>query len=215
GVDTGAAPELTEAERDAILNAADLVTLARTAVDTDYRGDVIDAHAPEMPTRFARQLTQLFRGAVVIGLDRTDAIRLVIRCPRASMPPLRLAIIDDLADHPDSTPTRVRKRLGKPRATVDRALQALHILGVAVLDEEEKEHRTHWYYSLGDDIDPDVLKPEIITRNITTTTYPHREVLQDPAPEEAPAGTPLPTPTDISGNNGKSPRPAQPTGPDD
>src|SRR5262245_48757829 len=98
GVDTGAAPELTEAERDAILNAADLVTLARTAVDTDYRGDVIDAHAPEMPTRFARQLTQLFRGAVVIGLDRTDAIRLVIRCARASMPPLRLAIIDDLAD---------------------------------------------------------------------------------------------------------------------
>ena len=53
------------------------------------------------------------------------------------MPPLRLAIIDDIADHPWSTPTEVRKRLGKPRATVDRQLQALHILGVADLEEIE------------------------------------------------------------------------------
>ena len=42
--------------------AADLVTLARTGVEYDYRGDVIDAHAPEMPTRFAKQLTQIVRG---------------------------------------------------------------------------------------------------------------------------------------------------------
>ena len=113
-----------------LLAAADLVTLARTGVEYDYRGDVIDAHAPEMPTRFAKQLTQIIRGAVAIGMDRDDALRLAIRCARDSMPPLRLAIIDDLAAHPYSTPTDVRKRLGKPRATVDRQLQALHMLDV-------------------------------------------------------------------------------------
>ena len=53
-----------------MLAAADLVTLARTGVEFDYRGNVIDAHAPEMPTRFAKQLTQIIRGAVAIGMDR-------------------------------------------------------------------------------------------------------------------------------------------------
>ncbi|MGH3635439.1 MAG: bifunctional DNA primase/polymerase, partial [Mycobacterium sp.] len=48
---------LTDTETDTLLAAADLVTRARTGVEYDYRGDVIDAHAPEMPTRFAKQLT--------------------------------------------------------------------------------------------------------------------------------------------------------------
>ena len=54
-----AAITVTDAERERILAAANVVTLARTAVDYDYRGDVIDAHAPEMPTRFAKQLAQV------------------------------------------------------------------------------------------------------------------------------------------------------------
>lgn len=56
-VDAMTSPEpVTVAETDVLLAAADLVTLARTGVEYDYRGDVIDAHAPEMPTRFAKQL---------------------------------------------------------------------------------------------------------------------------------------------------------------
>ncbi|HYX98570.1 MAG TPA: ArsR family transcriptional regulator, partial [Mycobacterium sp.] len=77
------------AETNILLEAADVVTLARTAVEFDYRGDVIDAHAPEMPTRFAKQLTQIVRGAVAVGMDRTEALRLAVRCARDSIPPLR------------------------------------------------------------------------------------------------------------------------------
>jgi hypothetical protein len=104
---------LTDIESDRILEAADLVTLARTGVEYDYRGEVIDAHAPEMPTRFAKQLAQVVRGAVAIGMDRTDALRLAIRCARDSMPPLRLLIIDDLVNHRDSTASDVRKVSGQ------------------------------------------------------------------------------------------------------
>ena len=64
---------LTGEETDIVLAAADLVTLARTGVEYDYRGDVIDAHAPEMPTRFAKELTQIIRGAVAIGIPRHEA----------------------------------------------------------------------------------------------------------------------------------------------
>ena len=88
---------LTDDENSALLQAANLVTLARTAVMRDSRGEPIDAHAPEMPTRFAKQLAQIVRGGAAIGMDRVDAMRLAMRCARDSIPPLRLAILEDLA----------------------------------------------------------------------------------------------------------------------
>ncbi|WP_231894758.1 winged helix-turn-helix domain-containing protein, partial [Gordonia sp. 852002-51296_SCH5728562-b] len=162
---------LTEDETDKVLAAADLVTLARTGVEFDYRGDVIDAHAPEMPTRFAKQLAQVMRGAVALGMDRQHALRLAIRCARDSMPPLRLAIVDDLAANPGSSTTEVRKRLDKPRNTVDRQLQALHMLGVLTCDEEQQgDMRTVWRYFLADDIDPSsLLVPEKLVPARRTT----------------------------------------------
>ena len=63
--------ELSEEETDTLLAAADLVTLARTGVEFDYRGDVANAHAPEMPTRFAKQFAQIVRGGVAVGLTAT------------------------------------------------------------------------------------------------------------------------------------------------
>ena len=157
---------VTDAETEALLAAADLVTRARTAVDRDYAGNVIDAHAPEMPTRFAKQLAQVVRGAVAVGMDRREAMRLAVRCARDSMPPLRLAILDDVAAHPGASTAEVRKRVGKPRATVDRELQALHMLDALTTDEEEEVRAgrevTVWRYTLADDIDPGALDPDAL-----------------------------------------------------
>lgn len=158
---------ITKEETDILLEAADVVTMGRTAVERDYRGDVIDAHAPEMPTRFAKQLTQIVRGAVAIGIDRRAALRLAIRCARDSMPPPRLRIIDDVAANPHSPTKDVRKRLGLPRATVDRELQALNMLGVLTVDEREAANPVNgretsvWHYSLANGINPDALNPSL------------------------------------------------------
>lgn len=189
GADVGGV-EITDAEAEGLLAAANLVTLARTGVDYDYRGDVIDAHAPEMPTRFMKQLVQVVRGGVAIGMERIDALELALRCARDSMPPLRLAILDDLDANPDSTPTEVRRRLDKPRATVDRQLQALHILGVAALDELEQDGKTSWHYSLAEGIDPSNLKtfPDL---SVPTPRPQRKEASEDESPH---------TPSDISGN---------------
>lgn len=180
---------VTGDETSALLAAADLVTLARTAVEYDYRGDVIDAHAPEMPTRFAKQLTQVVRGGVAIGMPRDDALRLAIRCARDSMPPLRLAIIDDIAAHPDSATAEVRKRLGKPRATVDRQLQALHMLGVLDCDEQESiwagKETTRWHYRLADGIDPGALAPKSVPDLAVPTPIPQRRGADNGPPTEA------------------------------
>ena len=153
--------ELTGHDQDRLLAAANLVTLARTAVMRDNRGNVIDAHAPEMPTRFAKQLAQLVRGAVAIGMPTHEAIGLAVRCARDSMPPLRLAILVDLADHPGSLVADVRRRLQKPHNTVDRELQALHMLGMVTLDEQPHAAGTRWLYSLPAGIDTTAVFPEI------------------------------------------------------
>ena len=155
--------EMTDQERDALLDAADLVTRARTSVEMDRGGNITDSHAPEMPTRFAKQLWQVVRGAVAIGVSRQDALRLAIRCARDSMPPLRLAIIDDLAKKPDSSPSDVRRRLNKPWHTVDRQLQSLYMLEVLGCDEVPygDQGKNRWLYSLADGIHPDVLNPDV------------------------------------------------------
>ena len=164
-------------EERRLTEAANLVTLARTGVDYDFRGDVIDAHAPEMPTRFVKQLFQLMRGATALGMPRGAALRLAHRCARDSMPPLRLALLDDVAAHPDASTRDVRTRLNKPRTTVDRQLQALHFLGVLICREEVEwvrgEQRFKRFYSLADTIRPDVLDPDVIGVTSSPDLPPH------------------------------------------
>ncbi|WP_425308243.1 hypothetical protein AADG42_05620 [Ammonicoccus fulvus] len=162
GMDT-TAPELTDAEAEQLLAAADLVTLARTAVERDRNGNVTDAHAPEAPTRFGKMLGQVVRGGVAIGLERGDAMRLAIRCARDSVPPMRLAILDDVAAHPGASTADVRRRLQKPRASVDRELQALTMLGVLICDETEIMHAgrpaIRWHYTIAEHVDPAAIRP--------------------------------------------------------
>ena len=147
---------VSDADTERLLKAADIVTMARTAVERDYQGEVIDSHAPEMPTRFAKQLTQLVRGGIAIGMTRKAAMRLAIRCARDSIPPLRLEILLDIALRPRSRPSDVRQRIGKPWRTTKRELEALTMLGLLQCDEQTTEGdrgKTIWRYSLGNGFD--------------------------------------------------------------
>jgi hypothetical protein len=99
-------------------------------------------------------------------MRRADAMRLAIRCARDSMPPIRLAILDYLAGHPNSFTTEVRKGIDKPHTNVDRQLQALHMLGAVGCEEVEVKGQTRWRYSLCEGIDPTaVLIPENLSSN--------------------------------------------------
>jgi Bifunctional DNA primase/polymerase, N-terminal len=160
-VDKGDYP-LTKEEKARIGRAADLVTLARTAIETDYRGDIIDAHDPEMPTRFAKQLVQIMRGAVAIGMTRADALVLVVRCARNSMPQLRLDVLEDIAANPDSRIIDVRRRLQRPWRSIDRTLEGLYMLRLLTCYENEEERGGKLvyvrHYALAGSVALDVLK---------------------------------------------------------
>ena len=154
--------QLSDDEVEQMVKAADLVTLARSAVERDYRGDIEFAHDPEAPTRFAKQLVQLLRGAIAIGMTPAEAMRLVRRCACDSIPPLRRDILLDLAENPGSRAADVRKRISQPRNTVRRGLECLHMLGALVCDETEDVDRngkvyTMWRYRLADGFDQETL----------------------------------------------------------
>jgi hypothetical protein len=154
---------LSDDQIDQLIKAADIVTAARTGVERDYRGEVIDAHALEMPTRFAKQLGQLVRGAVAIGMPVENAMRLALRCAHDSIPPLRAEILVDIANKPKSEPHEVHRRIGRPRHTVRRELEALHMLRLLQCEESDEENdkgkvvRTIYEYSLGAKFDRDTV----------------------------------------------------------
>ncbi len=158
--------ELSDAEMLNLLDLADIVTMTRTAVERDFSGNVVQAHAPEMPTRFTKQLAQIMRGGIAIGMQRDEALDVAIRCARDSMPPLRLKALVDVSNNPNSFTADVVKRLQLPRKTVDRVLQELHLLGLLSVDAVKYgEERTRWIYSLAKDIDPGAV--QMLARNVT------------------------------------------------
>jgi hypothetical protein len=161
-------PGLTEREMTSLLGLADLVTRARTPVERDYQGNPAFAHGLEMPTRFAKQLVQIARGGMLLGLDRETAMHVAARCCHDSMPPLRRVVLADVASHPDSFTPDVVDRVQIPKTTVDRTLQELQMLGLLRVDHVRygESERIRWSYSLAPGInEADLAK---CTRNVST-----------------------------------------------
>lgn len=133
-----------------IVEAANITTWARTAVEFDrYRGEVVDVSDPEGPVRFAKQLSQLVTGAYLIGLPARDAMRLAIRCARDSIPPMRLKVLEDVANYPNSIVADLVRRFERPRSTVARQLAALDALDLLTCSDGK--------YRLADGVDVSVL----------------------------------------------------------
>jgi hypothetical protein len=149
-IDTTA--EITPDVEEDLLYAADLVTLSRTACEYEFKTGLPNyAHMPEMPTRYAKMLGQLYRGGLAVGMDRDDALRLSLRIAHDSIPPLRLAVLLDVADNARASCSAVTKRVQQPRATVDRVLHELHLLGLLVIADDPssiEDRRVGGRYSL-------------------------------------------------------------------
>lgn len=155
-----------KAERDVIRKAAMLTTWIRTYVDKDYQGNVVSAHSPEAPTRFTKQLVQMFRGALAIGMSPADALRLTVRIARDSVPPLRLAVLEHVAKQPGTNTTDTAKGLDMPRQTVDRCLQELHQL--RILKQSQVLDAKRWSYRVTDKVDVSALDVDAVVDKATS-----------------------------------------------
>jgi Domain of unknown function (DUF3854) len=125
-------------DEDLLVDVADLVTLARSPIQRDRRGELVLVLAPEMPGRFVKALTGLWNGLTALGCDRETAWRVVMRTAFDSMPRIRRRVLEVLADAggwKETGPVRNEARL--PLSTTKRALEDLHAHGV--LEREESE----------------------------------------------------------------------------
>ena len=156
--------DISDEDADRILQATNIATMARSTVDFDYRGKVQYSHDPEAPTRLAKELIQLMRGAMAVGLDREDALELALRCARDSMPPTRFACLLHVAEVAgDCKTNQVAEAIQVPWSAVDRALQALHSVGLlrcAVSEELRGGKEVNvWRYSLAPEVNIDAIRP--------------------------------------------------------
>jgi hypothetical protein len=173
-----------------VLPLANIVTWARTAVVTDYRGDVVDAHAREHPTRLSKQLAQIYRGALCIGLGEADAARLVVRVARDSLPPMRRVVLAGLLaqDFP-GTSWEMARQVGRPRTSVDQQLQALVALGLAEFADGggTAGASSAWRWQLSGRVDRDAMA---VLASGNVGIPPHQpQSAQSAPPGEPPEGT--------------------------
>ena len=119
------------------------------------------AHSAPAANRHSHSLQ--VRGAVAIGATVDHAMRLALRCAHDSIPPLRAEILVDIAANPGSEPHEVHRRIGRPRHTVRRELEALHMLRLLQCKETDEKNdkgkvvRTIYKYSLGAKFDRDTV----------------------------------------------------------
>lgn len=110
-----------------------------------------------MPTRFAKQLAQMMRGAMSLGMPAEIVMQLATRCARDSLEPLRHNLLLDVAANPDTNPDDVHKRVIRPLTTVKNNLVALHTLRLLICEEREewRGNRTFLipYYRLAPELD--------------------------------------------------------------
>ena len=161
---------LTDDTMDDLLTAADLVTLARTAVETDFKGEPLTAHAPEMPTRFAKMLGQVVRGARAIGMSQERALEAALRVARDSIPPDRLTLLEYVRENPGTSTRGAAKGTHRAHTSTDRALGALELIGLIEKDDAPNQA---WAWSLSDMTDMRAYDLIRCTGNVSTPAHGH------------------------------------------
>jgi hypothetical protein len=123
-----------------LLGVADVVTLLRTAVMYDPQGNPADKHAREEPTRFVKQLMQIVRGGLALGIELEDSLALAFRCGRDSIPPRRYLVLREIVNGKE-TIREIERSTGLPYPSVRRILTELWMLDILQQDWDTKKDR--------------------------------------------------------------------------
>lgn len=104
-----------------------LVVRARSAVERDnYNREILLVPGPEAPTRFTIMLKRLLAGMYAIGMEKSDAWRVLAKVALDSIPALRLAIMTTLDDYNGQLSTNdLAAAVRHPSTTTRRACEDL------------------------------------------------------------------------------------------
>jgi hypothetical protein len=134
-------PKIDKELQDDILALAELATRARSETERNWRSpqmEIIEAHPPEMPTRFAGQLQTFVRAFMVIAFNETGVCQMLprhrpilIKLALDSVTKSKRVTIQELSRYDELTTAGLAIKLGFPTSTVRRWLEDLVALGVA------------------------------------------------------------------------------------
>lgn len=142
----GDIPNLTDDARVELVRLATKTAWLRSSVSRDSGGnrDILMTPSLEAPTRVAKQLRQLWRGATIMGHE--DPLAFVRRVARDSTRPTdRLTVAEFVAKSGRASSTEIRKHLGLPHMTGRRLIEDLEALGVVEVVETGGEGRPNVY----------------------------------------------------------------------
>lgn len=130
-----------------LVGLSDIVTRARSGVARDgYSRELLYMPEPEAPTRFAKQLAQLAAAALAIGVDETEAWRLMRKAGWDSVPAVRCAVLECIGRHDEPMPyAAIQEEIGLPEQTVRRVAEDLAALKLVVRTKESGK----WHVSEG------------------------------------------------------------------
>jgi hypothetical protein len=117
------APARSNEETERLVTLAQLVARGRSPVERDYQGALDLILDPEAPTRVVKCLAQLWNGLHAIG--DPNPWEVVARVGLDSIPKLRRAVLDALADGEQRDTTWVRLAVDHPKQSTTRALEEL------------------------------------------------------------------------------------------
>lgn len=125
-------PRLSEDEFQRLDAVVALTVRLRAHVNRDrYSREIESVHGAEGSARIGLCLERLFAGLCVIGLDRGEALRIVITVARHSVPPARCRAFDLLSSTAQATRV-IASDLKLPTTTTRRVLEDLAAQGLAV-----------------------------------------------------------------------------------
>lgn len=129
-------PPPSEDDRKRIVTLAAFACRARSAVERDsYTREITYIHPREAPGRLSLGLLRLLQGARAVGADEETAWRLVSKVARDCVPPIRLAVLQELVSGTMKT-ADLAIVVDYPTATVQRAAEDLTAHGVLARQKE-------------------------------------------------------------------------------
>jgi hypothetical protein len=120
-------PELTEKETDRLVALASLVARTRSAVERDgYSRDIELILDPEAPARIVQALRRLYGGLLAIGVERAEAMDVIVKVGMDCLPKVRRAVFDLLVDTDEWMDTpHIATAICYPTNTTRRTLEDL------------------------------------------------------------------------------------------
>jgi hypothetical protein len=135
--------ELPESFEEPLVELTDVVTRARSGVSRDrYSREIEHLPEPEAPTRLTKQLAQLAAALLEIGVDASEAWRLVRKIGWDSVPAVRCTVLDCLARAGEPvTHAAIAEATDLPFSTAARVSEDLALLQLA----KRRKEGTVWH----------------------------------------------------------------------